>query len=475
MKAKKILLIMPDANMHKLRFGSFVRSAREAPITLTTLAALSGNDPEIEYRLVDESIDIVPLDYAADLVGISVMTGTSQRAYALADHFRRRGIPVVLGGIHVTLCHNEAQRFADTLVFGMADESWPRLIADFKLGNLQLEYRETLSQGPYTRTTTPPPRYDLQRKSGYMVPYVVQATRGCMHACDFCSVPAYWNRFTRRPVADVIRDIKSIPAKRFVLNDVSPVDDVEYAKELFKALIPLKKTWGGLATTQIVDEPELFDLMVKSGCEYLLLGFESVNQNALDKIGKRFNSTERYHELMRMLHKSHIVVQGCFVFGFDHDHQDVFAKTVQRVQELKIDIPRYSIYTPYPGTRLFKRLEEENRILSYNWSDYNTMHVVYQPKNMSATELYEGFRWAYRETFKISKIWERTKQSGHKFPITFMGNLTYNLFSKRLYTRPGFEMRVHGRDAFLETKNTSVPLITTRNSEIQNDSHLSNQ
>lgn len=442
-----ILLIMPDAAMHKFRIGSFVRSSREAPLTLTTLAALTQEHPDVSYKLVDESVDVVPLDYKADLVGISILTGTSRRGYALADHFRAKGIPVVLGGVHTSILPEEAHPFADALVIGMADATWVELINDFKQGKLKKEYREQPTSGKYTTVSIPSPRYDLQRKSAYMVPYTIQATRGCMHCCDFCSVPVIFKKFLRRPVEDVIRDIKAIPARRFALNDVSPVDDVEYAKELFKALIPLKKRWGGLATLKVTEDPELMELIERSGCEFLLLGFESANQNVLNTIRKRHNSASNYKESMRILHKHGIIVQGCFVFGFDHDTTEVFQRTVDLVQDLKIDIPRYSIYTPYPGTSLFTRLESERRILSYDWADYNTMKVVFKPKLMTPVELYEGFRWAYRETFRMKRIMQRVIASGPRFPITFFGNLTYIVFVKRLYANKGFEMPVHVPEA----------------------------
>jgi len=437
----KVLLIMPDADMHKLRIGSHVRSFREAPISLTTLAALTRDDPDVEYRLIDESVDPVPLDEPADLVGISVLTGTARRAYALADHFRARGVPVVLGGIHATLRPDEAVRFADSVVVGMAERTWPVVIRDLREGRLRPRYEDRTEPGPYVEGV-PTPRWELQRRSGYMVPYTVQTTRGCYHACDFCTVPAVWKRFQRRPVADVVRDIRAVPAKRFCISDVSPFDDLDYAKELLRAMIPLKKKWGGLATTRIAKDPELFDLLVKSGCNFLLIGFESVNQAALSGIYKGFNRSDQYDELVRQLHRAHVVVQGCFVFGFDHDTTDVFRATVERVNQLRIDIPRYSIYTPYPGTRLFARLEEEGRLLSRDWADYDTMHVVYRPKQMSPVELYEGFRWAYRETFRFGSILRRTLAGGRLFPITFVGNLAYRMYVKRLLRARGFQMPV---------------------------------
>ena len=244
----------------------------------------------------------------------------------------------------------------------------------------------------------------------------------------------------RRPVSDVVRDIRAIPSGRFVISDVSPFDDVEHSKELLKAIIPLKKKWGGLATSRITDDPELFDLLVKSGCQFLLIGFESINQKNLNTIYKGFNKEINYPELMRRLHDARIVVQGCFVFGFDEDGPDVFEKTVQHVQELNVDIPRYSFYTPYPGTRLFQRLEQEKRILSYDWGEYDTMHVVFRPKQMSPFELYEGFRYAYRETFRFRNILSRAFDLGMRFPITVIGNVIYRNYVRRLAMTKGFEM-----------------------------------
>jgi len=430
-------MIMPDAHMHTLRVGPFVRSMREAPLSLTTLAALT--PPDVELTLVDESVDRVPLEAEADLVAISVITGCAPRAYALADHFRRRGIPVVLGGVHVTLLPGEAAEHADAVVIGMAERSWPRLLEDFRRGALQRVYGDPFPEGEML-SGVPSPRRDLQRHSGYMLPNTVHATRGCRRVCDFCAVPAVWPHYLRRPVAEVIRDIRQIPGRVIAFNDVSLVDDVEYAKELFAAMIPLKKIWGGLATTEVVKDAELLELMRRSGCRYLLLGFESVNQSVLQQIRKGFNKSDDYAQVMAMLHGCGISVQGCFVFGFDHDDPGVFAATVERVNALKVDIPRYSLYTPYPGTPLFARLRVEERILSYNWNDYDTMHVVFQPARMSPQELYAGFKWAYRETFKLGSALQRVTGLGLRAnaAINFVGNLCYRIFVKRLYHEQRF-------------------------------------
>jgi radical SAM superfamily enzyme YgiQ (UPF0313 family) len=203
------------------------------------------------------------------------------------------------------------------------------------------------------------------------------------------------------------------------------------------------------------------DLLVQSGCRFLLFGFESANQQSLNRIAKGFNKEDDYAEVMRVMHRAGIIVQGCFVFGFDEDDRDVFAATVERVNELRIDIPRYSFYTPYPGTRLFARLEGEGRILSYDWADYDTMHVVFRPLKLSPVELFEGFRWAYRETFRLSSIWHRTLAGGWSFPISFIGNLTYRLFVKRLYANKGFEMPVADARARVAARYGAVAKMQT--------------
>jgi radical SAM superfamily enzyme YgiQ (UPF0313 family) len=433
----RILLIMPDAHMHKLRLGPFVRSMREAPLTLTTLAALLPDEPGIEVKLVDGSVDRIPFDYPADLVGISVITGCARPAYDIARHFQQRGIPVVLGGVHVSILPGEAIAHADSIVVGRGESAWPRLLADFRRGQMKRVYREhTLPDD--VLVDVPAPRRDLQRRAGYMIPNTVQATRGCRRACDFCTVPAVWPHFLKRPVADVLRDIRNIPGRMVAFNDVSLVDDAEYARELFTAMVPLRKQWGGLVTADSLRDTELLDLMVASGCVYLLVGFESGDQTTLRGIRKNFNRTLDYKDLIASLQRRGITIQGCFVFGFDHDDKSVFASTVQLVQDLGVDIPRYSLYTPYPGTALFQRMMDERRILSFNWNDYDTMHVVIQPAQMSPAELYCGFKWAYRETFRLPQILKRVAHPDIRCAINFVGNLCYCIFVRRLYHEPRF-------------------------------------
>jgi len=426
----RILLILPDARMHKLRLGKRAWSLREAPLTLTTLAGLTAGEADVEYTLVDGSVEDIPLDARADLIGISVITGNAPRAYALADHFRRRGIPVVLGGVHVTLLPAEAAAHADAIVLGMAETTWPRVVSDARGGRMEPIYQAPLPGDGVLHV--PLPRRDLQSRR-YAMPATAQATRGCNHRCEFCVVPSIWPKFYTRPVADVVRDIRAMPGTRFAFNDVSLLENREYARELFTALIPLRKQWGGLCTADIGRDPEMLDLLARSGCRYLLIGFESLSARGLVSIRKGFNNVDQYRDVVAALHDHGISVQACFVLGLDTDTPAVFAETVAWVNEARIDIPRYSLYTAFPGTPLFAKLDAQGRILSYNWDDYDTMHVTVKPMLMSPGELHEGFRWTYRETFRARGIVRRMRGCSVNTLINLVGNAAYRLFVHRLY------------------------------------------
>lgn len=435
----RLCLILPDGNIHKVSLGRFGRSMREAPLTMTTLAAMVPAGLEVDLELIDESVNQrVSFDKPFDLVAISVLTGTSSRAYAIADEFRRRGVQVVLGGVHVTLRPEEAAVHADAIVIGPGEGQWPELLLDFTRGAMRNRYEAPLLTTDEAVRHIPPPRRDLQRYLRYNIPNTVWATRGCRHACDFCSVPTYIHGYAKRPIADVVEDIRQAPPGLLAINDVSLVDDVDYAKELFAAMAPLRRKWGGLATVHVAHDPQLLELLRASGCIYLLVGFESMSQKSLNEIHKGFNKQGDFRSEVDALHAHGISIQGCFIFGFDHDDKTVFDATVEQVNELKIDIPRYSLLTPYPETPLFRRLMGEGRLLSTNWDDYDTMHAVFEPKNMTTDELYDGFKHAYAQTFKVKQIASRTRWGSINGLVNFVGNLTYRKFVHRLFHDPRY-------------------------------------
>lgn len=425
---KKLLIILPEAAIHKLKIGPFSMSFREAPLTATVLAALVPDELDIDITCCDENVQRLPARTDFDLVAISIITGTAYRGYELARKYKEAGACVVLGGVHVTLLPDEAAGHADSIIIGFAENTWPRLLRDFDRGQLKKRYEDR--QASYT--DMPIPKRSLQKNRRYGVPNVVSATRGCRNNCDFCAVPAAGFGWQTRPIEKVINEIKQIPSGRIVFNDVSLGEDMDYFKALLNALAPLKKRWGGLVSTKVFRDPEITGLLKKSGCAYLLIGFESLNDYSLAAIKKGFNQYDEYAEIIRALHAIRVVIMGCFIFGFDEDDRGIFQKTVDFVNRYRIDIPRYAIYTPYPGTESFRRLKKEDRLLHEKWNYYDTQHVVFRPKLLSVEELDEGFRWAYRKTFTVSSSLRRTLHSGRNFFITFAGNLAYKIYIRRL-------------------------------------------
>ena len=429
MTGPHIALISPRGPLYRHNGGIWKKSLRYAPLTLTTLAALIPDDLNAEVTLVDEGIEEVDTDLDADLVGISAITGTAPRAYEIAEAFRSRDVPVVLGGVHPTLRPEEAMAHADSVVTGYAEETWPQLLYDLTNGGLQRRY----DQDPdLDLSGTPQPRRDLLPEGRFTTPHTIEATRGCQHRCDFCVVPSAWGSPMQKPVSEVIDDIRQMDPDTLVFLDLNLLGDVDYAKELFRALIPLDLQWGGLATTLIAQDDELIDLAARSGCAGLLIGLESLNPDSLAETRKQFNTLKEYRTVVDRLHDASIAIMGCFVFGFDNDTPAVFEETVDFVNEVGIDLPRYAILTPFPGTPLFRRLRKQGRIRTEDWTLYDGQHVVYEPKGMSATQLQEGTRKAWEDTYKVTSIAKRLFRSRTRPMLSVASNLGYRFYANRL-------------------------------------------
>lgn len=426
----KIVLISPKGPLYRHRGGIWKKSLRYQPLTLTTLAALVPAELPVELRLIDEGIADVPLDLEADLIGFTVITGTAMRAYQLADHFRRAGSTVVLGGPHVTLIPEDAAPHADAVVIGYAEDTWPQLLRDFAAGRLQPRYAQApgldLAQRPFARR-------ELLPSAHYLTNNVFEATRGCVHSCDFCVVPAAWGRKPfQKPVADVIADIRQHGARKFIFIDLNLIADRGYALRLFAALIPLKVQWYGLATVLLADDEELLELAGRSGCRGLLMGLESISPQNLRQSHKGFNSPEKFTNVVEQLHKHGIALQGCFVFGLDHDEPDVFLKTAEFAVQARIDLPRFAIVTPFPNTALYKRLHAEGRILTKDWELYDGQHVVFRPARMTVEELQCGAEAAWKHAYSFRSITRRIRHSPAPWPVKLGTNLGYRFYAHNL-------------------------------------------
>lgn len=425
----RVALISPRGPLYRHRSGIFGKSLRYAPLTLTTLAALVPQEMEVELSLFDEGIEEVPHDLQVDLVGISAITGTAPRSYQLAKKFRESGTPVVLGGVHPTLCPDEAQQHADSVVTGYAEDSWPQLLRDFARGEMKARYTQDPNLSLAGR---PRPRRDLIKLDRYFTPHTVEATRGCIHHCKFCVVPSAWGRPRQKPVKEVIEDIESMNCRSVIFLDLNLIADEDYAKTLFREMAHLNITWAGLATTKIAWDEELLKLASRSGCRGLLIGFETVSMDALAESAKKFSGHHSYESVIEKLHDNGIAVMGTFVFGFDSDDKDIFRRVGEFVVKNKIDLPRFSVLTPFPGTPLFRRLQSEGRILSQNWELYDGQHVVYQPAQMSAQELLGGIETAWKSTYSWANIARRLAGSRRMLLKSLAANLGYRFYGYNL-------------------------------------------
>lgn len=426
----RIALISPKGPLYRHRKGIFKKSLRYQPLTLTTLAALVPEDFLAELTLIDEGIQDVPDHLEADLVGITVITGTARRAYELAAQFRSRGITVVLGGPHVTLIPDDARPHADAIVIGYAEDTWPQLLRDFAAGELKESYHQAPDLSLAGR---PFPKRELLPSRHYITSEVFEATRACIHNCEFCVVPTAWGRKPlQKPVTEVIADITARGSRRIIFIDLNLISHRGYAKELFTALIPLRLHWYGLSTVILADDDELLGLAQRSGCRGLLMGLESISTTNLKQSGKGFNTPEKFAGVVKRLHDHGIALQGCFVFGLDDDDPDVFLRTAEFAVEAKVDLPRFAVVTPFPNTPLYLRLEAEGRILTLDWELYDGQHVVFQPKRMSVRQLQEGIEAAWKHAYSVRSIFRRIRHSPAPLAVRIGTNLGYRFYAHNL-------------------------------------------
>lgn len=378
-----------------------------ALLALPTLAALTPAD--VEVIVTDENVEPVDFGEKVDLVGISFNTSQACRAYEIADTFRERGMKVILGGIHASMLPQEASQHADAVVIGEADNIWVGLIDDFRGGRLQKRY--VCSQKPDLEDS-PPPRWDLLKSSLY-VEHSLQTTRGCPFNCEFCTVSAFFGRRYRcKPVENVLKEIEAlrqIDSRRLIFFvDDNIIADPEYAKTLLRALIPLKiNRWWGQVSVNLAKDEELLDLMAESGCSRVLIGFESLSQENLKLMGKGgVNRVEDYARVIEEINSKGIQVVGAFMLGCDCDDESVFENTVRFIMDTNIAFPQITILTPFPGTRLYQRLEQEGRILHKDWSKYTTSSVCFKPALMSPEALQNGYEWVLQQVYSYPALYK---------------------------------------------------------------------
>jgi radical SAM superfamily enzyme YgiQ (UPF0313 family) len=391
------------------------------PLALPLLAAFTPR--EIDLRLVDEAVEDIDLSLDADLVGLSLMTASAVKGYALADHFRSREIPVVAGGVHPSMVPEEALQHSDSVVIGEGEHLWPQVLEDVARGNLQRIYRQ---ESLLSLEALPSPRWDLLRTKRYFIPRTVQTSRGCPMGCSFCSVSTFFGRSYRfRPIAQVLDEVRAHRGRVLIFVDDDIAGQPAYAKELFAAMVPLRKKWVAQSSLTIADDAELLDLAARSGCIGLLIGFESISSEVLQSIGKKVRLRRRYEESIRKIHARRIHIQGSFIFGFDGDTPETVQSTVQFVKRNRLTGVNYCHLTPFPGTRLFEDLAQGGRILHRDWSKYDRQNIVFQPRHFQPQTLQDWIFWSYRQTYNLRSLWQRRPFSFQHFSLYLALNFGY--------------------------------------------------
>lgn len=379
------------------------------PLALPTIAALT--PPDVEVTLTDENIEPIDYDDKVDIVGISFLSFAADRAYEIASEFRRKGVYVVFGGVHASILPHEAQPHADTLFIGEAEDTWPQFIEDFRNQTPKKTYK-TVERPDLRKRVIP--RWDLLKNRAYYT-YHVQTTRGCSFDCDFCCVREYQGRPRSKPLENVLAEIRE--ARRYartggvetiVFADDNILSSRTYANELFKALIPLQIQWSAQCSLNIAQDDELLDLAQESGCQSLLMGFESLSQESLQSINKgRVNKAREFEAIIEKIHSRKINVVCMIVLGLDGDDETIFDRTSRFLRKTSVAYPLFNILTPVPGTRLYGKLEKEGRLLHSRWVEYNGSTVCYRPLNMSIDTLRQGYYWIVRNQYSLEAIRER--------------------------------------------------------------------
>ncbi|MBL4930444.1 B12-binding domain-containing radical SAM protein [Clostridium paridis] len=421
----KIKLIQPA--MLPRPMDTKLKTRMSPSLALLTIANLTPEEHEVIIE--NENVERINFDEPVDLVAITVTVDVMNRAVEISKEFRKRGVTVIAGGIHITADPESAINSFDAISVGMAERVWEKILKDKENNSLKKIY---YNMENITGEEIVSPKYDMIDNNKYLYTNIISTSRGCPFQCDFCynSCAKSLKTYINRPVEDVTRDINALKTRHIMFIDDNFIGNPRWTKELLVKIKPLKLKWNAAITSNIVDMPDLLDEMKASGCQSLFIGFESINSKSIDSVHKVQNSVKKYEKLVDEIHKRGIMINASFVFGLDEDDTSVFKNTLEWIVKNKIETVTSHILTPYPGTKLYSTLLEQNRITDFNLSKYNTAHVVYKPKNMTAEELYEGYLWIYKEVYTFKNIIKRLPKSKKQWIPFLAFNLFYRKFGK---------------------------------------------
>jgi radical SAM superfamily enzyme YgiQ (UPF0313 family) len=397
----KVKMILPALTEATSPFWRPIKYSLFPPLGLATLAGHL--DPDTEVEIQDEHVERLDLEDEPDLVVIQVYVTSAWRAYRIADHYRRRGAHVALGGLHVTSLPQEAARHADTIFLGPGEDTWPRFLEDFRRGAPATVYRSRVR----TLEGLPPVRRDLIKRRLYLVPNSIVVSRGCPHVCDFCYKDAFFaggRSFYTQAVDAALAEIDRLPGRHLYFLDDHLFADRRFALALFEGMRGMGRLWQAASTVNAVLAPDLLERAAAAGLRSLFVGFETLDPGNLVEQHKHQNLRHDYAAAIARLHGLGVMINGSFVFGMDHDDASVFARTVEWAVGQGIETATFHVLTPYPGTALHARMAAQGRLTTHDWDLYDTRHAVFRPARMTAEALERGYWGAYRDFYRWRSI-----------------------------------------------------------------------
>jgi len=403
----KIKMILPALTEAKSPYWRPIKYSLFPPLGLATLAAYCSPDDQIDLQ--DEHVEELKTDDVPDLVIIQVYITNAFRSYALADFYRKKGSYVCLGGLHVSSLPVEAMLHADTIFIGPGEDTFPCFLADFRNGGPKKVY----TNSKRNIEGIPPIRRDLIKRHLYLVPNSIVVSRGCPHHCDFCYKDAFFEggkSFYTQRVDAALAEIDRLPGRHLYFLDDHLLGNYKFASALFEGMKGMNRVFQGASTIDAILRGDLIEKAAEAGLRSVFVGFETLSESNLHQSNKKQNLGKDYKAAIDRLHSLGIMINGSFVFGLDADNKDVFKKTVDWAVESGLTTSTFHILTPYPGTRLFKSMEQQNRILHRNWNQYDTRQVVYKTIGLSAGELKQGYDWAYESFYSWSNILKASLQ-----------------------------------------------------------------